>query len=214
MRKIITSIVVLFLVLLSVNAYAEYYAFGFSSFTATNNLTINGSPFYNIDSGWINSNGVHQAGNTNYYSGRFDCGGTLTCKDFFSFDFSSLTGPVTSASFTVFTYGVSVVGTYNIYGTNLDPSDVNSANGYTSVPFYNRLTAGPVIGTIVLTPGLSYTDVTLTLNHQGLSWISRQEGEEAVVGGAFSAIPEPGTLILLGSGLVSLGGILRRKLLI
>jgi hypothetical protein len=213
MRKFVACAVVVFLALVSVNASAEYYAFGFSGFTSSNNLNINGTPYYNIDSGWINSNGLHQAGNTNYYSGEFDCGGTGICRNFFSFDLSGLSGSITSASFTVFTYAISTPGVYDIYGTNLDPSDVNSANGYTSQPFYNRLTAGPMIGTIMFTPGMSNADATLTLNHQGLMWLKRHEGEGAVVGGQFNPIPEPGTLMLLGSGVLGLAGVLRRKMM-
>jgi PEP-CTERM motif len=213
MRRHFVLLAITIVAVWSISASAENFAFGFSSFTSTNNLNIDGSPYYNIDSGWINSNGVHQASNTNYYSGFFDCGGTGICKNFFSFDLTLLnTRTVNSATFTVFSYGISVPGTYLIFGTNLDPSDVNSANGYTSVPFYNRLTAGPLIGLISLTPGMSYTDVTITLDHQGLMWLKNHEGGGAVVGGEFQPIPEPGTLVLLGTGVLGLAGILRRKL--
>jgi PEP-CTERM motif-containing protein len=212
MRRLLVTLAIVTLFLWSISAGAENFAFGFSGFTPTNNLNIDGSPYLNTDSGWINSNGVHQAGNTNYYSGFFDCGGIGVCKNFFSFDLTPLTSKrVNAATFTVFTYAISVPGIYSIFGTNLDPADVNSANGYTSIPFYSRLTAGPLIGFINLTPGMSYTDATITLDHQGLIWLKNHEGGGAVIGGEFTPIPEPGTLVLLGSGALGLAGILRRN---
>ena len=214
MRRLLVFLAIACVVTWSTGAYAESFAFGFSAFTPTNHLTIDGSPFNNTDSGWINSNGMHQALNTNYYSGFFDCAGTGVCKNFFSFDLSALTSKkVNTATFTVFSYSISVPGTYNIYGTNLDPTDVNSANGYTSVPFYNRLTAGPLIGFIALTPGVSNTNLTITLDQHGLQWLKNHEGGGAVIGGEFAPIPEPGTLVLLGSGALGLAGMLRRKLM-
>ena len=82
------------------------------------------------------------------------------------------------------------------------------------MPFYNRLTAGPLIGFINLTPGMSYADATITLDRQGLQWLKNHEGGGAVIGGEFQPIPEPGTLVLLGSGALGLAGLLRRKLML
>ena len=215
MRKFVLALAVVFLVAMSVNAFAENFAFGFSSFTPGNNLNVNGTAFYNIDSGWINSNGVHQANNTNYYSGFYDCGGTGVCKNYFVFDLTGLDAKkINTATFTVNTYSISVGGTYYIFGTNLSGPNVSSTNGFTSIPYYNRLTAGPIIGSIVLTPGMSNTNVTITLNHQGEQWVKSGEGSTAVLGGEFipvGAVPEPGTLMLVGTGVVGLAGLLRRK---
>jgi len=36
-----------------------------NSAALTKELHVNGSPYYNTDSGWINSDGLHQAYNTN-----------------------------------------------------------------------------------------------------------------------------------------------------
>jgi PEP-CTERM motif len=213
MRRLLAFAVITILAVWNLSVSAENFAFGYSSFTSTNNLNIDGTAYYNIDSGWINSDYLHQGGNTNYYSGYFDCGGTGVCKNFFSFDLSGLTeNKVKAATFTVFSYGISVPGIYTIYGSKLDPSEVYSGNTYTSKQYYNKLTSANVIGFIDLTPGMSYTDITITLNDDGLKWLKNQRGGGAVIGGEFQPIPEPGTLLLLGSGALGLAGIIRRKM--
>jgi hypothetical protein len=214
MRKIGSLLGVLFLSLVSVNAHAENYAFGFSSFNSGNNLNINGTPYYNTDSGWINSDGVHYGGNTNYYSGEFDCGGTGVCKNYFSFDLSSLSGAVTSASFDVYTWTISVPGPYTQWGTSLTPAEVYSGNSFTNLASYSGLSSGPLVGSISLVPGESDSYVSIPFNSAGLAWLQANEGNGVVLGGAFgqvTATPEPASLLLFASGLVTLGGFVRRK---
>jgi hypothetical protein len=217
MRKLFALAGILALGLFSVNAYADDYAFGFSNFTGGNNLTINGAAYYNTDSGWIQSTGEHDGGNPNYVSG--DLGG-VAYNDYFSFDLSSLTGSVTSASFNVYTYEISDPGSYDIYATSLTPAEVNSGNSFTSTAFFNDLTSGPAIGSIDLTPGESNTNVTIDLNAAGMTWLADNAGGEVVLGGAFNytppppVVPEPSSLFLLGSGIAGLAGMLRRRIAI
>ena len=207
MRKIVSLLGVLFLSLVSVNAHAENYAFGFSTFTSGNNLDINGTPYYNTDSGWINSDGVHDGGNNNYYSGEFDCGGTGVCKNYFSFDLSNLSGAITSASFDVYTYTISVPGPYTNWGTSLTPTEVASGNSFTNLGYYNALSSGPLVGSTSLVPGQSYTNIGIPFNSAGLAWLQANEGNQVVLGGAFGSvtpIPEPGTLTLLAIGVAAI----------
>jgi hypothetical protein len=215
LRKIVSLLGLLFFSLVSVNAHAQNYAFGYSGFTSSNNLDINGIPYYNTDSGWINSAGFHGGGNANYYSGEFDCGGTGVCKDYFSFDLSGLSGKITSASFNVYTYTVSVAGPYTLWGTSLTPGEVNSSNTFTNLGYYNGLSSGPSVASVSLAPGQSYGDVTINLNNAGLAWLQANEGNGVVLGGAFgqvpTATPEPASLLLFASGLATLGGFLKRK---
>jgi len=206
----------LLLSLLAGNAYGEYFAYGFSSFTASNNLTLNGTAYYNTDSGWFNSNGLHTAGNTNYYSGEYDCAGTNVCRDYFSFNLTGLTGTVSSATFNVDTYEISVTGLFDIYGTSLTPSQVASGNSYESTALWSDLALGPLVASATLTPGESGTKQTFTLNSQGLAWLEANEGHGVVLGGEFfgkpsSVIPEPCTATLLGTGLLALAAMARRK---
>jgi len=196
----------------ALDAGAQNFAFGGSAFTSTNNITIDGTPFYNTDSGWINSDGFHAGGNTNYYSGKFDCGGTDTCRNYFSFDLTDLSSSAVSASFNLLTFGISVPGTYYLYGTGLAPSEVDSGTGFTSVAKWEALASGPVIGSIFLTPGDTDTIVSVDLNASGLAWLDDHADSDAVLGGSFiAAVPEPETYAMLLAGLGLLGFAARRR---
>jgi hypothetical protein len=217
MRKLLVFSGFLALALFSANICAEGVggvAFAGSDFNSGNNLTINGAAYYNTDSGWIASTGEHDAGNKNYYSGT---DGPNQLNNYFSFDLSSLTGNVTSASFEVYTYEVFNTGTYDIYATSLTPAEVDSSNNFTSTAFFNDLTSGAEIGSINLTTDDSNNYVTFDLNDAGMTWLTANAGDEIVLGGAFdyapsSPVPEPGSLLLLMSGIAGFAGIFRYKI--
>jgi len=213
MRKLLAFSVFLALALFSANAFADDYAFGASMFNGGNNLTINGTAYDNTDSGWIDSTGFHAGENQNYISGN-EGGGQYS--NYFSFNLSSLTGTVTSASFEVYTFAVSTTGIYDIYATTLTPTEVNSGNTFHSMAFFNGLTSGVEIGTVNLTAGESGSNVTFSLNDAGLTWLTANEGDQIVMGGAFDytpppTVPEPGSLLLLASGMAGFAGIFRQK---
>jgi hypothetical protein len=215
MRKYLAIAGILALGLFSASAKADdQYAFGYSGFNSSNNLTINGTAYTNTDSGYIMSDGTQQQGNRNYVSVMYSSG-TLQINNYFSFDLSSLTGTVTSASFDVYTYTISATGTYDIYATSLTPTEVNSSNYFSSVADFDALTSGTEIGTITLDPSEDNTTATITLNSDGLAWLQANEGNEVVVGGEFggsTVTPEPGSLLLFGTGILGLAVVLRRKI--
>jgi hypothetical protein len=200
---------------LSQTASADPYAFGFSGFTSTNNLDINGTAFDNTDSGWVMNNGYHIGGNTNYYSG-YNSGLSCTtyCADYYSFDLSDLSGTVTSASFNVDAYTVTDPGTFDIFATSLTPAQVNSSNAFTDPSIFTGIVTAPVIGTLAIGPGDDNESVTVTLDSTGLAWLQANAGSEVVLGGAYDykgTIPEPSSVMLFGTALLGVAGILRRK---
>jgi len=211
MRKLV-FLGVLCLVLLTHTASAQPYAFGFSDFNSGNYLDINGTPYYNTDSGWVTNTGVHDGGNQNYYSGYGQCG--VYCANYFSFSLATLDPVVTSASLTVDAYDVTNIGTFDIYGTSLSPADVNSANSFTEPAIYYGIVEAPVIGSLVIGPGESYTNITVGLNGAGLAWLNANAGNGIVVGGAYDApatVPEPGALTLFATTLVGIAGTTLRR---
>ena len=125
------------------------------------------------------------------------------------------------------------VGLYDSSGTLLASTDVTSASAYSSANFlYNAITPIELLAgqTYVLegVTGIDYytNNVTgFTLN-EPLTLLGTTIGGATMTyngitpatgndyfGADFGAVPEPGSLLLLGSGLLGLAGMLRRKLL-
>ena len=214
MRKVLAVGVVVILTVFSASAFA--------------------GTVYNAYSGWYDDSGNHSYNNTNYFSGNH-FGPQL--DNFFLFDLSGVSGGITSASFNVYTYGISTSGTYTIYGTSLPTSVQYDCSG--CVSNFAGLTSGPAIGSISFTTSDANSWLTISLNGAGLAWLTANEGSWVVLGGSnpqpntggdlfifgysvfngsnnltINSTPEPGSLLLLGSGILGAAGILRRKLLL
>lgn len=216
MRKLAFFTVLLLLAFVCAQAEdVDSFFSGASSFTATNHLTIDANSYNNTDSGWFRNDGVHWATNTNYITGYCapnDCGGYYY-HGYFSFDLGGFGGGAASASATIYSYLIQYdSGTYLLYGTALTPADVASSQDWNDVGKYNALVSGPLLGSIAVTPGDSYTDIVVNFSADGLAWLNANAGHGVVVGADFSEVPEPGTLVLLGTGMLGLTGAIRRKL--
>jgi hypothetical protein len=213
------------------------FAFVILSFRCTNALA---DIFVadNTSSGYYDSTGYHGNGNSNYYSGDADDGpnSNVQLNDYFTFDLSGVSGTIVSATFNVFSSLVTGSGTYSIYTTSLTPAGVGGGCGG-CVATYNDLTSGSLIGSISVTPADTGEILMIDFNTAGLAWLTANEGTGIVLGGSepqppnsydavFSgsgftpgnnltittAVPEPTSVLLLGSAVLAAVMVTRRKL--
>lgn len=196
---------------------ANAFVLGASDFNTSNVLTVNGSiNLSNTDSGWYRDDFVHNASNKNYIAGvcaNCVAAGTST-NDYFVFDISALTAPVTSASFTVYTYIADETLTFTLHDYTGDINSLKSDNtGATAAAIYNDLADGAVYGQGVIGPANNNSLMTFTLTGAAITDLNtaiRNGQTQFAFGGTTSAVPEPQSLVLTLLGLAAIG-VVRQK---
>jgi len=176
--------------------------------------------------GWYDITGMHGAGNPDYIVGL--CGSGDSCNggnDVFNnfFVFNVPAGTSTSATISAYLpnpgNGLSAFYcnctslTYQLWDVTTPVGQVMASNSG-RVDIYNDLGSGTFFGSAVVTSGDQGTQILINLDAAGLASLNASAGGLWAVGGSIygAQSPEPGTLVMFGSGILGLAGILRRKI--
>lgn len=211
----------------SANA-ADQYIFGYSDFNASNQITVNGSTSLNlVDSGWYFQDGSHNPSNQNYIVGSCtSCGNSGEFRNWFVFDIQGLTTPVASATFSLYSYSVTL-SSGNYYLNDVDTpigslvagtggvgafNDLGSGSGY-GYHFYQSSTDSNQLNAISLNSN-AISSLNASINAGATQWAlggAFQAGSVAIPQVPVSQVPEPETFAMLLAGLGLVGAVARKK---
>lgn len=123
----------------------DAYIFGSSDTSSSNALLLNGSQTVNVsNSGWYRDDAFHMPSNQNYIAGFCNnCGGHYY-NNFFVFDISKLTAPVTSATLTLNNFDVTAPLQYTLVDYKGSIDTLLTSNGDAGV--YTDLGTGASYG--------------------------------------------------------------------
>ena len=183
-------------------------------------LTINGVDYTAFNSGHYDNLGGSIF--TNYQAGfdGFNNNPLSEVRNFFAFDLSDLSGPITSATLTIPSnpFGIgynNTSGSDSITYTNWDVStsldDLN--DGTNGLSTFADLGSGVKFGSALVHEGDLVT--TVTLDAAALEDISAAEGKDFAIGGSAMAtapVPEASTWAMMIAGFGLMGVALRRRL--
>jgi hypothetical protein len=203
---------------------ADQYIFGYSDFNASNKLVVNGSTDAGLlDSGWYSDNGNHNPSNRNYIVGICTtCTDSGEYRNWFVFDISNLSGTVTSASFTLYSYSVTLTAG-NYYLNDVSTSISSLTGGTGGLAAFNDLGGGTNYGFRFYQDTESNTFHSIALNGGALAGLNAAiaNGDRSwAIGGAFAPgdvpipppmVPEPETYLLMALGLAVVAKVARRK---
>ena len=206
------------------SASTSYAIFAFSP-TGSQELILNGTTILTaITAGLYNSAGANNtlgSGISNYLAGV--CGSSDACSgnndnfhDYFVFDLSGVTGPITSAELSIgnaSTNGYINPASSEVY-TSWDvttPVTTLVNQQFTQTGIYNDLGSGVLYASTTVTAASDGTQVLINLDAAALAAIQAAEGGDWAVGGAVNAtvIPEPASFLLVGGGLLAFAGLRR-----
>jgi hypothetical protein len=181
-------------------------------------LTINGVAFDAFNSGHYDNLGGSIF--TNYQAGfdGFNNNPLSEVRNFFAFDLSSLTGPITSATLTIPSnpFGIgyeNTSGSASITYTNFDVSTPidDLDDGTNGLSTFADLGSGVKLGSTLIGPDDLVT--TVTLDPAALEDIASAEGQDFAIGGsAMATVPEASTWVMMIAGFGLMGVALRRRL--
>jgi hypothetical protein len=205
------------------DADAYLFAYTYSPYVyGPQELIINGSTTIQAyATGWYDYTGSHDSANPDYIVGNCSlgsCGGDASYNDFFTFDLSGVSGPITSATLSLGNPSVGYSGASTATFTTYDvstPIDSVTASQSGAVSIYNDLGSGTSYGAVGVGPFDNNGQVDIVFNSAGLTALSAAEGGEFAVGGSLGVfsggVPEPATwaTMLLGMGLM--GAVFRRR---
>lgn len=222
-------------------AKADTYLFGFGSGAQSLTVTLTGGTMVTFttdmsefnagtpNQGWWSPVDTNLNNNDNYGVGT-SATDPADHHSFFTFDLRGFTGVVVSATLNLQRFcgnnesgglcgrapGGPVTLPFNLWDVSTDAATLNAKVNNPNFAIYTDLGSGINYGMFVLPTSGNPNDIlNFNLDAAGVAAINAGEGGFFSIGGAIplSALtPEPSSVILLGSGVLGLVGVARRKL--
>jgi hypothetical protein len=216
---------------------AEEFLFGISADNQVNNLTVDSSfiLYSGENQGWWSGTAPNVPANFNYVVGSLLSGAGVErfVNNFFIFDISALTAPVSSAVLSLQLYDAfSGTGkdslTYSLFDVSTNLAVLNSHTGGTNLAIFDDLGSGKSYGSFSISTFLGTAHVvSLDLNSAGLDDLNAaidKKAQHFAIGGTLAPTPAPtpteqppavpdsgNTMILLGLAAAGVWSIRQRR---